>query len=145
MSKLEQSLSLTQITLMSVGIILGAGIYVVIGEASELAGNMIWLSFIIAALVATFSGLSYAELSSRYPSAAAEYTYVDQSFGKHLAWITGWLIIAGSVIGSATVATGFSNYFSALFHTPTHITGVITYLYICTSTIIVVLILEDKR
>jgi APA family basic amino acid/polyamine antiporter len=93
MSKLEQSLGLMQITLMSIGIILGAGIYVVIGEASGFAGNMIWLSFIITAFDATFSGLSYAELSSSYPSASAEYTYVDQTFGKHLAWITGWLII----------------------------------------------------
>ena len=112
MSKLERSLSLTQVTLMSIGTILGAGIYVVIGEASGLAGNMLWFSFIIAAVVATFSGLSYAELSSRFPSAAAEYAYVDHSFGKRVAWVTGWLIIAGSIIGSATVAIGFSNYFS---------------------------------
>ncbi|RLF57861.1 MAG: amino acid transporter, partial [Thermoplasmata archaeon] len=74
MSELERSLSLIQVTLMSIGIILGAGIYVIIGEASGLAGNMLWFSFIIAAVVATFSGLSYAELSSRFPSAAAEYT-----------------------------------------------------------------------
>jgi len=130
MSKLERSLSLTQVTLMSIGIILGAGIYVVIGEASGLAGNMLWFSFIIAAIVATFSGLSYAELSSRFPSAAAEYTYVDRSFGKRLAWVTGWLIIAGSIIGSATVAIGFSNYFSALFQTPVLLTSVATLIII---------------
>jgi amino acid transporter len=118
MSKLERSLSLTQVTLMSIGIILGAGIYVVIGQAVGMAGNAVWISFIIAALVATFSGLSYAELSSRFPTAAAEYTYVEESFGSRLAWITGWLIIAGSIIGSATVAIGFSKYFSALFQTP---------------------------
>ena len=130
MSKLERSLSLTQVTLMSIGIILGAGIYVVIGEASGLAGNMLWFSFIIAAIVATFSGLSYAELSSRFPSAAAEYTYVDRSFGKRLAWVTGWLIIAGCIIGSATVAIGFSNYFSALFQTPVLLTSIATLLII---------------
>jgi len=118
MVQLERSLSLWQITLMSIGIILGAGIYVVIGEAAGLSGNTLWASFIIAALVATFTGLSYAELSSRFPSAAAEYTYVEESFGYRLAWVTGWLIIAGSVIGSATVALGFSRYFAALFSTP---------------------------
>ncbi len=118
MVQLERSLSLWQITLMSVGIILGAGIYVLIGEAAGLSGNTLWASFIIAALVATFTGLSYAELSSRFPSAAAEYTYVEESFGYRLAWVTGWLIIAGSVIGSATVALGFSRYFAALFSTP---------------------------
>lgn len=118
MVQLERSLSFWQITLMSIGIILGAGIYVVIGEAAGLSGNTLWASFIIAALVATFTGLSYAELSSRFPTAAAEYSYVEESFGYRLAWITGWLIIAGSIIGSATVALGFSRYFSALFSTP---------------------------
>ncbi|MFO8077368.1 MAG: amino acid permease [Thermoplasmatota archaeon] len=118
MVQLERSLSLWQITLMSVGIILGAGIYVLIGEAAGLSGNTLWASFILAALVATFTGLSYAELSSRFPSAAAEYTYVEGTFGYRLAWVTGWLIIAGSVIGSATVALGFSRYFAALFSTP---------------------------
>jgi APA family basic amino acid/polyamine antiporter len=102
---------------MSVGVILGAGIYVIIGEAAGLGGNGLWLSFILAALVASFTGLSYAELSSRFPKAGAEYVYVENSFGKMPAWITGWLIIVGSIIAAATVAVGFANYFSALFHT----------------------------
>lgn len=118
MTELKRSLSLLEITLMSVGIILGAGIYVVIGEAAGLSGNAIWLSFIIAAIVATFTGLSYAELASRYPEAGAEYVYVENAFGSKLAWLTGWLIIIASVIGSATVAIGFSRYFSSLFNTP---------------------------
>ena len=118
MATLERSLSLWEVTLMSIGIILGAGIYVVIGEAAGLSGNAIWLSFIIAATVAAITGLSYAELSSRYPHAGAEYIYVTNSFGPTLAWLTGWLIIAGSVIGGATVAMGFSRYFTALFNTP---------------------------
>jgi APA family basic amino acid/polyamine antiporter len=118
MVELERSLSLWQITLMSIGVILGAGIYVVIGEAAGLAGNTVWLSFILAAVVASFTGLSYVELASRFPTAAAEYTYVEQSFGKRLAWVTGWMIIAGSIIGSATVALGFARYLSAIVHTP---------------------------
>jgi APA family basic amino acid/polyamine antiporter len=103
---------------MSVGIILGAGIYVIIGEAAGLSGNSLWLSFIIAALVATFTAFSYAELASRFPEAGAEYVYIENSFGNRLAWLVGWLIIAGSVIASATVAIGFSRYFSAIFNTP---------------------------
>jgi APA family basic amino acid/polyamine antiporter len=118
METLERSLSLWEVTLMSIGIILGAGIYVIIGEAAGLSGNSLWLSFIIGAVVATFTGLSYAELSSRFPHAGAEYVYVERSFGRKLAWLVGWLIIAGNIIGGATVALGFSQYFSALFHTP---------------------------
>lgn len=118
MIKLERSLSIWEVTLMSMGIIIGAGIYVIIGEAAGLTGNSLWISFIIGAVVATFTGLSYAELSSRYPKAGAEYVYVRNSFGKTPAWIAGWLLIAGNIIGGATVALGFSNYFSALFDTP---------------------------
>jgi APA family basic amino acid/polyamine antiporter len=118
MVKLERSLSLWEVTLMSIGIILGAGIYVVIGEAAGITGNSLWISFIIGAVVATFTGLSYAELCSRFPKAGAEYVYVKNSFGKTPAWLVSWLIIAGNTIGGATVALGFSNYFSALFHTP---------------------------
>ena len=130
MVQLERSLSFWEITLMSIGIILGAGIYVVIGEAAGLSGNGIWLSFIIAAAVASITGLSYAELSSRFPEAGAEYVYVENSFGKKFAWITGWLIIAGSVIGGATVAIGFSRYLSALLNTPILIIAFIVLLVI---------------
>jgi APA family basic amino acid/polyamine antiporter len=118
MVKLERSLGLFEVTMMSIGIILGAGIYVVIGEAAGITGNSLWIAFIIGALVATFTGLSYAELSSRFSHAGAEYVYVQNSFGKTPAWLVGWLLIAGNIIGGATVALGFSNYFSALFHTP---------------------------
>lgn len=130
MVELERSLNLLQITLMSIGVVLGAGIYVVIGEAAGLAGNMVWFSFILAAVVASFTGLSYVELASRFPTAAAEYTYVEQSFGKRLAWVTGWMIIAGSIIGSATVALGFARYLSALIHTPVITTAVVALLII---------------
>lgn len=125
MVKLERSLSLWEVTLMSVGIILGAGIYVVIGKAAGITGNSIWISFILGALVATFTGLSYAELCSRFPKAGAEYIYIKHSFGKTSAWLGGWLIIAGNIIGAATVALGFSYYFSALFDTPLILTAII--------------------
>jgi len=130
MVELERSLGLWQITLMSIGVILGAGIYVVIGEAAGLAGNMVWFSFILAAVVASFTGLSYVELASRFPCAAAEYTYVEQSFGKRIAWVTGWMIIAGSIIGSATVALGFARYLSAIIHTPVITTAFVALLII---------------
>ena len=130
MTELERSLSFWEITLMSIGIILGAGIYVLIGEASGLSGNGIWLSFVIAAVVASITALSYAELSSRYPEAGAEYVYVENSFGKFYAWIVGWLIIAGSIIGGSTVAIGFSRYFSSLFNTPILIIAFVVLLII---------------
>jgi APA family basic amino acid/polyamine antiporter len=116
--RLRRELGLFEATLCGVGIILGAGIYVLIGKAAGLAGNAIWASFLLAALTAAFTGLSYAELSSMFPKAGAEYVYVRNAFGNRLAFLIGWLIIVGGIIGSATVALGFAGYFSALFGVP---------------------------
>ncbi|MGZ7043302.1 MAG: amino acid permease, partial [Methanobacterium sp.] len=65
---------------------LGAGIYALLGDAASLAGNAIWLSFIIASIVAAFTALSYAELSSIFSSSAAEYEYVKNAMGKRIGF-----------------------------------------------------------
>ncbi len=115
---LKRELGLLEVTLSGVGIILGAGIYALIGRASGLAGNSLWMSFAISALIAIFTGLSYAELSSMFTKASAEYEYTAHAFGKKLAFIIGWLIILSGVIGASTVALGFGGYFKALFNMP---------------------------
>jgi APA family basic amino acid/polyamine antiporter len=127
---LKRALGLWQITLMGIGVILGAGIYVIIGEAAGLSGNGLWLSVILAGVAAALTGLSYAELSSRFPEAGAEYVYIEKSFGDASAWLIGWLIIVGSITAAATVAIGFANYFSALFHTSIPIIAIAT-LIVC--------------
>lgn len=100
------------------GIILGAGIYALLGEAAPLAGNALWLSFIISSVVAAFTALSYGELSSMFPSAAAEYEYVKNAIGKRVGFIIGWLIILSAIISSSTVAIGFGNYLGVIFDVP---------------------------
>ncbi|CAG0970722.1 putative amino acid permease YhdG [Methanosarcinales archaeon] len=115
---LKRELGLFEVTLSGIGIILGAGIYALIGKASGLAGNSLWLSFAISALIAIFTGLSYAELSSMFPKASAEYEYTAHAFGKRLAFIIGWLIILSGAIGASTVALGFGGYFKVLFSMP---------------------------
>ncbi len=116
--ELKRTLGLWEVTLSGIGIILGAGIYALIGEATALAGNAVWISFALAALVAVFTGLSYAELASMFPKAGAEYEYASNAFGRGPAFVIGWLIIFSGVIGAATVALGFSGYFKSLFGTP---------------------------
>lgn len=111
---LKRELGLFEVTLSGVGIILGAGIYALIGKAAGMAGNSVWLAFVMAALIAVFTGLSYAELSSIFPRASAEYEYTSRAFGRKLAFVVGWLIIFSGVIGAATVALGFGGYFLAL-------------------------------
>ncbi|HLC39577.1 MAG TPA: amino acid permease [archaeon] len=115
--KLKRTLSLFEATIYGVGIILGAGIYALIGEAAGSAGNALWLSFVIGAAISALTGLSYAELSAMYPKAAAEYIYVKKaSASKFLAFIIGWLLIFTGVLSAATVALGFSGYFNKILN-----------------------------
>ena len=90
-----------------------------IGSAVGLAGNSLWVSFVIGAIISSFTGLSYAELSTMFPKAAAEYVYVKSAFKNQLlAFLTGWLIIFSGIVSIATTSLGFSSYFSALFGFP---------------------------
>jgi len=112
---LKRELGLLAVTLSGVGIILGAGIYALLGRGAGLAGNAVWLSFVISAVIALFTGLSYAELSSMLPKAGAEYEYTAKAFGRRSGFVIGWLVIASGAIGAATVATGFGGYITGLF------------------------------
>lgn len=109
--QLRQSVGLFQAVMYGTGIILGAGIYVLIGDVAAIAGNALWISFIVAAIVAAFTCLSYAELSSAFPKSAAEYVYVKKAFGNALfAFVSGWLVVFVAVVSAAAVAIGFSGY-----------------------------------
>jgi APA family basic amino acid/polyamine antiporter len=113
---LRRNINVFQAVMYGVGLILGAGIYVLIGEAAGIAGNAMWSSFVIAAAIASFTGLSYAELSSMFPKSAAEFVYVKNAFKNRLAaFVTGWLIIFVSIASSAAVAIGFSGYLAVFF------------------------------
>lgn len=117
-TKLMRTLSLPEVVLSGIGVILGAGIYALIGEAAATAGNALWLSFVFSALIASFTGLSYMELSSMFPRASAEYEYTRHSFGSNLAFMTGIMVILSGIIGASTVALGFSGYFRGIFDLP---------------------------
>jgi len=112
---LKRELGLFHVTTIGVGLILGAGIYVLLGQATGYAGNSVWLSFLISAVVALFTGFSYAELSSMFPRDAAEYEYTENAFGKMLAFFVGYFVVLSAIISAATVAMGFAGYFGALF------------------------------
>lgn len=121
---LKRDVSLVTAVLYGVGIILGAGVYALVGQAAALAGNSLWLSFVIAAAVSAFTGLSYMELISMFPKSAAEYVYVKNAFkNKALAFNVGWIEIFADVIATSAVALGFAGYFNAIFGTPIVITA----------------------
>lgn len=114
-SELKRELSLVEITLAGIGNILGAGIYVLLGKAAGLAGNLVWLSFLFAGMTAALSAFSYMELSSMYPRAGAEYEFVKKAFGERIGLFVGLLVVYFVIITSSAVALGFGRYFSNLF------------------------------
>lgn len=107
---LERQLGPIAVSLSGIGIILGAGIYVLVGEAAGEAGNGVWLAFVIGALVAAPTGMAFAELASMFPDAGAAASYTREAFGVRTAFLTGWFDLAVSVIGAAAVALGFGGY-----------------------------------
>ena len=126
MSELTRHMGLFHLTMYGVGLILGAGIYVLIGEAASFAGNSMWISFLLGAVVAIFAGLSYAELSALFPKAAAEYTFVKNAFKNHFfGFIIGWLTAITSIIVAATVALGFGGYLTQFIDLPITIGAVL--------------------
>lgn len=119
MAELKRHMGLFSTTMYGVGIILGAGIYVLVGSAAATAGNSVWISFLLGMAVSALSGLSYAELASMYPRAAAEYVFVKNAFRNNfLASTIGWLTIFISIIAAATVALGFGGYLTEFANIP---------------------------
>jgi basic amino acid/polyamine antiporter, APA family len=109
-ASLRRVLGLTEVTAGGVGIIIGAGIYVLLGAAAAQAGPLVWLAFLLAALLALLTGLGYAELSSMFPSAAGEYEYTRQALPEWVAFVVGWTMLVGLVAAAAAVSLGFARY-----------------------------------
>lgn len=114
MAELKRTLGLSECVFFGVGSILGAGIYTLIGKVAGISGNLIWLSFLIAAVSALFTAFSYAELSAAFPKAGGEYEYAKKAFGKNTGVFLGITISLNGIISGATVAIGFGGYLSGL-------------------------------
>jgi basic amino acid/polyamine antiporter, APA family len=121
---LSRRLGLWATTLAGVGAILGIGIYVLVGVAARQAGNALWLSFLIAAIVAAFTGISYARLSRLRQKNAPEFQYLGMAFGSMSAFLVGWLILWATVISLAAVAHGFAGYLEHAASVP-HLAGAV--------------------
>ncbi len=109
---LRRALSATNLTLLGIGAIIGAGIFVLTGTAAaNYAGPAIVLSFILAGTGCLFAGLCYAEFASMIPIAGSAYTYSYATLGEFFAWIIGWDLVLEYLFGASTVAVGWSGYF----------------------------------
>ena len=126
---LNRALSALNLTMLGIGAIIGAGIFVLTGLAAALhAGPAVPLSFIVAAIACGLAGLCYAEMASTVPVAGSAYTYSYATMGELMAWIIGWDLILEYAMGAATVGVGWSGYFVSLLdsfglHLPTAVTS----------------------
>jgi basic amino acid/polyamine antiporter, APA family len=114
-SSLKKSLGAFDLTMLGVGAVVGAGIFVLPGKiASEMTGPSIIISFIIAGIACALAALCYSEFASSVPVAGSAYTYSYAVFGELVAWILGWALLLEYGLASASVASGWSSYLQDL-------------------------------
>jgi APA family basic amino acid/polyamine antiporter len=112
---LKRSLGPVNLITLGIGAVIGAGIFVLTGQAAARhAGPAIALSFVLAGITCAFAGLCYAEFASIIPIAGSAYTYGYATLGEFVAWIIGWDLVLEYAFGAATVASGWSGYFTSL-------------------------------
>lgn len=111
-----KTISVMGAAFLGVGAMVGAGIFALLGEAGAVAGSAVWLSFLIAGLIALLQGYSFVKLGTTYPSKGGTIEFLVQGFGKgHITGVASWLFyFAGLIVGSM-VAVSFGSYASALF------------------------------
>jgi len=113
---LSRRLNLPLLTIFGLGTMVGAGIYVLVGEILNVSGSFAPWAFLLAAIVAGFTAMSYGELASHYPKSAGEAVYVDQAFSRPLLTkLTGWAVVITGLVSSGTLANGFAGYLSYFY------------------------------
>jgi amino acid transporter len=116
---LRRVLGLWILVFYGLGSIVGAGIYVLIGAVAGVAGYAAPLAFVGAGVLAGLTGLSYAELSARYPEAAGAAAYVQEGFGR--AWLsrlTGFAVVAVGLFLTGSLAHGVVGYLNEFVAVP---------------------------
>ena len=111
MTKNKKAFNTLSAVMLGIGSMVGAGIFIVIGQAGAIAGNIVWVSFIFGGLAALLSGYSLAKLAVRYPSRGGIIEYLVQSFGEGVfSGSIGILFYFSQLIAIAAVAKSFGAY-----------------------------------
>jgi len=114
---LKRALGPLNLVTLGIGAIIGAGIFVITGQAAaQFAGPAILISFVMAGTACALAGLCYSEFASMIPIAGSAYTYSYATLGELVAWIIGWDLILEYAFGAATVAVGWSGHLRAFCH-----------------------------
>ena len=112
--KFNRTIGLFGATTIGVGALMGAGIYVLIGEAAKVAGPSIIYSYLICGILVYATTLMYAELARIIPQSGGGYTYAYDILGSVGGFTTGWFLALGSLFASGIYAIGFAEYSMAL-------------------------------
>ena len=112
---LKRSLGLLDATAISVGAIIGGGIFVVTGIVAGLAHSALVVSMVVAAVIAFFTALSFAELSTWHPVEGSVYEYARQLISPFSGFLAGWMWMVSNTFTGAAVALGFAYYLTASF------------------------------
>jgi len=116
---LKRTVGFGFLVLYGLGTIVGAGFYALTGKVAAVSGINAPLAFLLAGLLALLTGLSYAELSSRFPHSAGSARYVEAAFGGNsLAAVTGWLIICTGIVSAATLCVATIGFLQDLINAP---------------------------
>jgi len=115
--ELQRTLGPVHLTMIGIGAIIGAGIFVYTGQvAAAYAGPAVLVSFVVAATGCLFAGLCYAEFASMIPVSGSAYTYAYATMGRFMAWFIGWNLVLEYLVSSSAVAVGWSGYFTELMN-----------------------------
>jgi amino acid transporter len=116
MSGEAKSMTVQQAAFIGVGAMVGAGIFALIGPAGGIAGAAVWVSFLLAGLIAALQGYSFGKMGAHFPSGSGLIEYVAQGFGEgHFTGITAWLAFMSQCIITAMVAVAFGGYAASMF------------------------------
>jgi APA family basic amino acid/polyamine antiporter len=113
--RLRRELGAWDVTVLGIGVIVGAGIFVLTGTAAATeAGPAITVSFVMAGIICALAALCYAELAAMVPAAGSAYTYTYATLGQLIAFIIGWDLWLEFTIGASAVSVGFAGYLNSL-------------------------------
>jgi len=124
----KKAFGLWSAVFIGLGSMVGAGIFIVIGQAGAIAGNIVWLSFVFGGILALLSGYSLAKLAIRYPSRGGIIEYLVQAYGEGVfSGAAGVLFYLSQLIAIAAVAKSFGVYAATFMHGSNHVFWANTY------------------
>ncbi|WP_371241672.1 APC family permease [Streptomyces pimonensis] len=123
---LKRALTTPLLYFFILGDVLGAGVYVLVGQVAADAGGAVWVPLVVALLLALLTAASYAELATKYPRAGGASHYATRAFGPFAGFVAGFCMLAAGIVSVAALARGFGgDYLSAFVTLPVGLVAVL--------------------